>query len=88
MRSLAQPTCDAQLVAGTALELLRRYEPARPVRLLGVRVAGLAHDAAQAGDRGAAERDAAHAGDGAAAQPDAAHVAGGEDQLRLPVGAQ
>jgi len=87
-RSLAQPTCDAQLVAGTALELLRRYAPARPVRLLGVRVAGLAHDAAQAGDRGAAERDAAQAGDGAAAQPDAAHVAGGEDQLRLPVGAQ
>jgi hypothetical protein len=28
-----------------ALELLRRFAPTRPVRLLGVRVAGLAQDA-------------------------------------------
>jgi DNA polymerase-4 len=45
-RTIAEPTCDAQLVSGIALELLRDYAPARPVRLLGVRVAGLASAAA------------------------------------------
>ena len=30
------------MVARTALELLREYDPAKPVRLLGVRVAALA----------------------------------------------
>jgi DNA polymerase IV len=39
--SLAQPTCDGELVTAVALRLLREYAPARPVRLLGVRVAGL-----------------------------------------------
>jgi DNA polymerase IV len=46
-RTIADPTCDAQLVSEIALELLRDYAPARAVRLLGVRVAGLG--AAQAG---------------------------------------
>jgi DNA polymerase-4 len=40
-RTVAQPTCDAQLVSEVALALLREYSPPRPVRLLGVRVAGL-----------------------------------------------
>src|SRR5277367_549678 len=40
-RTIAEPTCDAQLVSAIALELLRDYAPARAVRLLGVRVAGL-----------------------------------------------
>ena len=40
-RSLPQPTNDAEVVASVAGELLRRFDPARPVRLLGVRVAGL-----------------------------------------------
>jgi DNA polymerase IV len=40
-RTLAQPTCDAELVRAHALALLHEYAPARPVRLLGVRVAGL-----------------------------------------------
>ncbi len=35
------PTNDVELVRGTALELLREFDPPRPVRLLGVRVAGL-----------------------------------------------
>ena len=39
--TLAQPTCDGELVTAVALRLLREYAPARPVRLLGVRVAGL-----------------------------------------------
>jgi DNA polymerase-4 len=40
-RSLREPTCDAQLVTQVALHLLDEYAPPRPVRLLGVRVAGL-----------------------------------------------
>ncbi len=39
--TLAAPTRDAEVVAGEALRLLAAYAPPRPVRLLGVRVAGL-----------------------------------------------
>src|SRR3712207_4423013 len=42
-RTLPAPTNDASVVASVALELLREYAPARPVRLLGVRVASLDH---------------------------------------------
>jgi DNA polymerase-4 len=38
-RTIAAPTNDAATVAGVAVTLLREYAPARPVRLLGVRVA-------------------------------------------------
>src|ERR1700733_2749467 len=78
-RTVAQPTCDAQLVSEVALELLREYAPPRPVRLLGVRVAGLS-----------AMDDTAHGGE----EPDSEGVhparrasGGGEpaDQLVLPV---
>lgn len=40
-RTVAEPTCDVALVSDVALALLRDYSPPRPVRLLGVRVAGL-----------------------------------------------
>ena len=40
-RTLPQPTADPELVGRTARELLRQFAPTRPVRLLGVRVAGL-----------------------------------------------
>ena len=40
-RTLAEPIGSAERVGPVALELLRRFAPARPVRLLGVRVAGL-----------------------------------------------
>jgi DNA polymerase-4 len=40
--SVTEPTCDVELVRAVALRLLHEYAPARPVRLLGVRVAGLA----------------------------------------------
>jgi DNA polymerase-4 len=40
--TVAEPTCDVELVSAHALRLLSEYAPARPVRLLGVRVAGLA----------------------------------------------
>src|SRR3954447_20487867 len=38
-RTLEAPTNDAELVTAVALELLRAYDPPRPVRLLGVRLA-------------------------------------------------
>jgi DNA polymerase-4 len=40
--TLSEPTCDTAQVTAVALRLLRDYAPPRPVRLLGVRVAGLA----------------------------------------------
>jgi DNA polymerase-4 len=40
-RTLPGPVAAAEHVEPVALELLRRFAPARPVRLLGVRVAGL-----------------------------------------------
>jgi DNA polymerase IV len=58
--TLGQPTRDAQLVGAIAQRLLARYAPARPVRLLGVRVAGLLDDHARqtpAEGRGFEQRD-------------------------------
>jgi DNA polymerase-4 len=56
-RTLAAPTCEAEQVKQVALALLEEYAPARPVRLLGVRVAGLApRGAASPSER---DRDAA-----------------------------
>jgi DNA polymerase IV len=43
--SVAEPTCDAEQVTAVALRLLADYAPARPVRLLGVRIAGLSSTA-------------------------------------------
>ena len=40
-RSRADPTNDFEVVRAVALELLREFDPRRPVRLIGVRVAGL-----------------------------------------------
>jgi DNA polymerase-4 len=40
-RTLSVPVNRADQVGPVAIELLRRFAPARPVRLLGVRVAGL-----------------------------------------------
>jgi DNA polymerase-4 len=39
-RTIGEPTADPSVVGAVALELLRAYAPPRPVRLLGVRVAG------------------------------------------------
>jgi DNA polymerase-4 len=39
-RTVGEPTADPEVVAAVALELYRAYAPERPVRLLGVRVAG------------------------------------------------
>jgi DNA polymerase-4 len=69
--TLQHPTCDAELVGAHALRLLQEYAPARPVRLLGVRVAGLSsceedrHDPADSGGQ--------------------ARTPGSRDQMALPV---
>ncbi len=74
--TVAEPTCDARLVSEVALRLLREYAPPRPVRLLGVRVAGLAGAQSQAQlERECSPVSAPAAVDGA--QPC--------DQLALPV---
>jgi DNA polymerase-4 len=50
-RTVAEPTCDREVVTAHALKMLADYAPARPVRLLGVRVAGLSRgqDSSRAG---------------------------------------
>ena len=54
VHTIAEPTNDQATITATALGLLRAYAPPRPVRLLGVRVAGFPEDEAgspaQAGD--------------------------------------
>ena len=45
-RTLSSHTCDAEEVVATARELLDRFDPQRPVRLVGVGLAGLAEDEA------------------------------------------
>ncbi len=41
-RTIDRPTCDVDVVREVAQQLLAAYDPPRPVRLLGVRVAALA----------------------------------------------
>ncbi|MEX2107057.1 MAG: DNA polymerase IV [Solirubrobacterales bacterium] len=43
--TVEEPTNDPAVVAPVALDLLRAYDPRRPVRLLGVRVASFEHEA-------------------------------------------
>jgi DNA polymerase-4 len=50
-RTLTEAVADAERVGPIALELLRRFAPVRPVRLLGVRVAGLEPVAASADEQ-------------------------------------
>jgi DNA polymerase IV len=45
-RTLSSHTCDPEEVIATARELLERFDPQRPVRLVGVGLAGLAEDEA------------------------------------------
>jgi DNA polymerase-4 len=48
-RTLPEATSDPVLVGRIAVELLEHYDPPRPVRLLGVRVAGFESDPAPGG---------------------------------------
>jgi nucleotidyltransferase/DNA polymerase involved in DNA repair len=43
-RTLPAHTAEPETVANTALELLERFDPQTPVRLIGVGVAGLVGD--------------------------------------------
>ena len=69
-RTLGEPIQTADQVGPVALELLRRFDPARPVRLLGVRVAGL--------EAPAADHQLTLASDPAAASPEPSVERGGE----------
>jgi DNA polymerase IV len=61
-RTMQEATCEPRLVSLVALELFRKYAPRRPVRLLGVRVAGFDDAQAAAGDNASAhERSAGNA---------------------------
>jgi len=77
-RTLERATRDPEVVGAVALELLRRYAPARPVRLLGVRVAGLHAPSEQ--ERRQEPRPPHSGARGAGGHPGAAG-----DQLELPV---
>jgi DNA polymerase-4 len=46
VHTIASPTDDGELIAATARSLLRAYDPPRPVRLIGVKVAAFADEAA------------------------------------------
>jgi len=72
--TLAEATCDVELVTTEAMRLLAEYAPPRPVRLLGVRVAGLT-----SGDAPAAGPVAVRDGEQALAE------AARADQLALPM---
>jgi DNA polymerase-4 len=74
--TLGAPTSDVEQVTAVALRLLEEYSPARPVRLLGVRVAGLSSARAPAAPACEGATAVAQPGTGAR---DAA------DQLALPV---
>jgi DNA polymerase IV len=51
VRTLPSPVNEPEEVWTVAAELLRRLDPAQPVRLVGVRVAGLDQDEAVARDQ-------------------------------------
>jgi len=72
-RTLAHATSDPEVVASQALSLLAEYAPKRPVRLLGVRVAGLGEAGPEETAESGLERAPAHGGSAS------------RDQLALPV---
>jgi DNA polymerase-4 len=83
-RSIKQPTSDYETVAAVAMQLLRENAPERPVRLLGVRVAGLTHGEPAQGEGGEATAapGAGETGRGLAAPGDGD---GATTQMALPV---
>jgi DNA polymerase-4 len=82
--TVAQATSEVELVDAVAQRLLEEYAPARPVRLLGVRVAGLCPSAqAAAGNR--AEGAVGPAGEPVAARASSASPGtGGPVEAALP----
>ena len=70
-----------RLITAVAMRLLHEYAPPRPVRLLGVRVAGLASADAPAGDPTASS----HAESARSGGESASAARGSLNQLALPV---
>jgi DNA polymerase-4 len=86
--SVSEPTCDVELVSAVALRLLQEYAPARPVRLLGVRVAGLSTTAATTATADSSElerRGGAPEGSPDGAAGDATNRRSPLNQLALPL---
>lgn len=83
-RTIAEPTCEYETVAAVAQRLLRENVPQRPVRLLGVRVAGLTH-----GQRATDSAGPTSGQEGAPSARAGAAVTEGEDgaraQMALPL---
>ncbi|MFL5895598.1 MAG: DNA polymerase IV [Thermoleophilaceae bacterium] len=50
-KTISETTNDAEVVTAIAIDLLRKFDAPRPVRLLGVRVAGLEEDEVPAEDQ-------------------------------------
>jgi DNA polymerase-4 len=61
-RTLPEHTCDPDLVARTAHELLERFDPSDPVRLIGVGMANLAQEQGETAPAGVSAEGAAGAG--------------------------
>jgi len=76
-RTLPAPTREVALVTAHALQLLQEYSPTRPVRLLGVRVAGLSHSGEASGNAGT--------GSGGVPGTQSRETGGERPQLALPV---
>jgi DNA polymerase IV len=81
-RTLPEPTSDLEQVTAVALALLREYGPTRPVRLLGVRVAGLTTTDGVAAPQPASSSSASVP---SADAPNARKTAEPKSQLALPV---
>lgn len=58
-RTLDAPTCDADVVVRTARELLDRFDPEDPVRLIGVGLANLAAEQSEVAPAGGSAEEAA-----------------------------
>jgi DNA polymerase-4 len=83
--SIAAPTSDYDAVFAVALRLLREYAPARPVRLLGVRVAGLEHGESGAGVSTAAAATIGEQAERAGTTPGSGRDDASAGQMALPV---
>ncbi len=87
-RSLDEPTGDLEQVTAVALQLLRENAPTRPVRLLGVRVAGLVPARGVVPAEGLMPAEGVvvkRKSDGALGAPAAGASPESEGQLALPV---
>ena len=81
--TIAAPTSDYETIFAVALRLLREYAPDRPVRLLGVRVAGLTHGEPEPG--ASLEQAERRSAEQASQRPDSGRGDTSAGQMALPV---